>query len=98
MASTDGKQKGQPPLLEPIMKVEVVMPEELMGEILGALSSRRGQIRGMEGRATMQVVRAYVLLGNMFGYATGLRSKAQGRAVYSTEFQHYQEVPKSLAD
>ncbi|HET9848819.1 MAG TPA: elongation factor G, partial [Candidatus Dormibacteraeota bacterium] len=86
MAAKDGMQKGQPTLLEPIMKVEVVMPEEFMGEILGDLSSRRGQILGMEGRATMQVVRAYVPLGNMFGYATDLRSKTQGRAVYSMEF------------
>jgi elongation factor G len=98
MAAKDGMQKGQPVLLEPIMKVEVVMPEEFMGEILGDLSSRRGQILGMEGRATMQVVRAYVPLGNMFGYATDLRSKTQGRAVYSMEFHHYQEVPKSIAD
>ena len=98
MATKDGMQKGQPTLLEPIMKVEVVMPEEFMGEILGDLSSRRGQILGMEGRATMQVVRAYVPLGNMFGYATDLRSKTQGRAVYSMEFHHYQEVPKSIAE
>jgi elongation factor G len=98
MAAKDGMQKGQPALLEPIMKVEVVMPEEFMGEILGDLSARRGQILGMEGRATMQVVRAYVPLGNMFGYATDLRSKTQGRAVYSMEFHHYQEVPKSIAD
>jgi elongation factor G len=98
MAAKDGMQKGQPTLLEPIMKVEVVMPEEFMGEILGDLSSRRGQILGMEGRATMQVVRAYVPLGNMFGYATDLRSKTQGRAVYSMEFHHYQEVPKSIAE
>ena len=97
-AAKDGMRKGQPALLEPIMKVEVVMPEEFMGEILGDLSSRRGQILGMEGRATMQVVRAYVPLGNMFGYATDLRSKTQGRAVYSMEFHHYQEVPKSIAE
>jgi elongation factor G len=98
MAAKDAMQKGQPALLEPIMKVEVVLPEEFMGEILGDLSSRRGQILGMEGRATMQVVRAYVPLGNMFGYATDLRSKTQGRAVYSMEFHHYQEVPKSIAE
>jgi len=98
MAAKDGMQKGQPALLEPVMKVEVVMPEEFMGEILGDLSSRRGQILGMEGRTTMQVVRANVPLGNMFGYATDLRSKTQGRAVYSMEFHHYQEVPKSIAE
>jgi elongation factor G len=98
MGVKDGLLKGQPTLLEPIMKVEVVMPEEFMGEILGDLNSRRGQILGMEGRATMQVVRAYVPLGNMFGYATDLRSKTQGRATYSMEFHHYQDVPKSIAD
>ncbi len=98
MAAKDGMQKGQPALLEPIMKVEVVMPEEFMGEILGDISSRRGQILGMEGRTTMQVVKAYVPLGNMFGYATDLRSKTQGRAVYSMEFHHYQDVPKSIAE
>ena len=98
MGVKDGLIKAQPTLLEPIMKVEVVMPEEFMGEILGDLSARRGQILGMEGRATMQVVRAYVPLGNMFGYATDLRSKTQGRAVYSMEFHHYQDVPKSIAE
>jgi len=98
MAAKDGMQKGQPALLEPVMKVEVVMPEEFMGEILGDLSSRRGQILGMEGRTTMQVIKAYVPLGNMFGYATDLRSKTQGRAVYSMEFHHYQDVPKSIAE
>ncbi|TMD12736.1 MAG: elongation factor G [Chloroflexi bacterium] len=94
----DGLLKAQPTLLEPVMKVEVVLPEEFMGDILGDLSARRGQILGMEGRATMQVVRAYVPLGNMFGYATDLRSRTQGRAVYSMEFHHYQDVPKSIAE
>jgi elongation factor G len=98
MGMKDGLLKAQPTLLEPVMKVEVVLPEEFMGDILGDLSSRRGQILGMEGRATMQVVRAYVPLGNMFGYATDLRSRTQGRAVYSMEFHHYQDVPKSIAD
>jgi elongation factor G len=98
MAAKDGMQKAQPALLEPIMKVEVVMPEEFMGDILGDLNARRGHILGMEGRATMQVVRAYVPLGNMFGYATELRSRTQGRATYSMEFHHYQEVPKSISE
>jgi elongation factor G len=98
MAAKDGMRKAQPALLEPIMRVEVVMPEEFMGDILGDLSARRGQILGMEGRATMQVVRAYVPLGNMFGYATELRSRTQGRATYSMEFHHYQEVPKSIGE
>jgi len=98
MAAKDGMRKAQPALLEPIMRVEVVMPEEFMGDIIGDLSARRGQILGMEGRATMQVVRAYVPLGNMFGYATELRSRTQGRATYSMEFHHYQEVPKSIGE
>jgi elongation factor G len=98
MAAKDGMRKAQPALLEPIMRVEVVMPEEFMGDILGDLGARRGQILGMEGRATMQVVRAYVPLGNMFGYATELRSRTQGRATYSMEFHHYQEVPKSIGE
>jgi len=98
MAAKNGMQKAQPVLLEPIMKVEVVMPEEFMGDILGDLSARRGSILGMEGRATMQVIRAYVPLGNMFGYATELRSRTQGRATYSMEFHHYQDVPKSISE
>jgi elongation factor G len=98
MAAKNGMQKAQPVLLEPIMKVEVVMPEEFMGDILGDLSARRGSILGMEGRATMQVIRAYVPLGNMFGYATDLRSRTQGRATYSMEFHHYQDVPKSISE
>ncbi len=98
MAVKDAFQRAHPTLLEPIMKVEVVMPEEFMGEILGDLNARRGTILGMEGRSTMQVVRAHVPLGNMFGYATQLRSMTQGRATYSMEFHHYQDVPKSVAD
>ncbi len=98
MAVKDGWARARPTLLEPIMKVEVVMPEEFMGEILGDLNARRGTILGMEGRATMQVVRAYVPLANMFGYATQLRSMTQGRASYSMEFHHYAEVPKTIAD
>jgi elongation factor G len=98
MAVKDAFRRAHPTLLEPIMKVEVVMPEEFMGEILGDLNARRGTILGMEGRSTMQVVRAHVPLGNMFGYATQLRSMTQGRATYSMEFHHYQDVPKSVAD
>src|SRR5437879_3401489 len=98
MAAQDGLRNAQPALLEPIMRVEVVMPEELMGDIIGDLSARRGQILGMEGRGTLQVVRADVPLGNMFGYATELRSRTQGRATYSMEFHHYQEVPKSIGE
>jgi elongation factor G len=98
MAFKDAFGRATPTLLEPIMQVEVVMPEEFMGEVLGDLNSRRGTILGMEGRGTSQVVRAQVPLGNMFGYATQMRSMSQGRATYSMEFHHYQDVPKSIAD
>ncbi len=98
MALKDAFPRAKPTLLEPIMRVEVVMPEEFMGEILGDLNSRRGTILGMEGRSTMQVVRADVPLANMFGYATQLRSMTQGRATYSMEFHHYQDVPRNVAD
>ncbi len=89
--------KAKPVILEPIMKVEVVMPEEFMGSVVGDISGRRGQIEGMEGRATSQVVRGFVPLANMFGYATDLRSMTSGRAAYSMEFDHYQEVPGNIA-
>jgi elongation factor G len=84
------------------MKVEVIMPEEFMGDVIGDLNSRRGHIEGMETRGTgeghrTQVVRAFVPLAEMFGYATDLRSMTQGRAVYSMEFSHYSEVPNSIA-
>jgi len=89
--------KAKPVILEPIMKVEVTMSEEFMGAVVGDLSGRRGHIEGMEGRAGSQVVRGYVPLANMFGYATDLRSMTSGRAAYSMEFDHYQEVPASIA-
>jgi elongation factor G len=98
MAVKDAVKKAKPVLLEPIMKVEVNMPEEFMGDVMGDLSSRRGHILGMEGRGKTQIVRAHVPLANMFGYATELRSMTQGRASYSMEFDHYQEVPKSVAE
>jgi elongation factor G len=98
MGVKDGLRRGNPVLLEPVMKVEVVMPEEFLGEIMGDLNSRRGQILGMEGRATMQAVRAHVPLASMFGYATDIRSMTQGRATYTMEFDHYQEVPASIAE
>jgi elongation factor G len=79
------------------MRVEVTMPEEFMGDVIGDLNSRRGQIEGMEARGTTQVVRAFVPLAQMFGYVTDLRSMTQGRATSSMEFSHYAEVPSSLA-
>ena len=98
MGFKDGMRKAKPALLEPIMKVDVPMPEEYMGEVMGDLSGRRGHILGMEGRGTTQIVHALVPLAAMFGYATELRSMTQGRAVYSMEFHHYLQLPSFLAD
>jgi elongation factor G len=98
MALKDGVRKGHPQILEPIMKVEVTAPEEYLGTVLGDLNSRRGRVEGMEARGNAQVVRAYVPLSNMFGYATDLRSSTQGRAAYSMEFDHYEALPRSIAD
>ncbi|HXI95265.1 MAG TPA: hypothetical protein VNG04_04005, partial [Candidatus Acidoferrum sp.] len=98
MAVKDAMHKAQPYLLEPIMKVDVVMPEEYLGDVMGDLSSRRGHILGMEGRGTSQNVKANVPLSEMFGYATELRSMTSGRATYSMEFSHYAEMPGNLAE
>jgi elongation factor G len=98
MAVKDGMQKAQPYLLEPNMRVDVVMPEEYLGDVMGDLASRRGHILGMEGRATSQNVKAHVPLAEMFGYATELRSMTSGRATYSMEFSHYAEMPGNLAE
>jgi elongation factor G len=98
MAVKDGMHKAQPYLLEPIMKVDVVMPEEYLGDVMGDLASRRGHILGMEGRGTSQNVKAHVPLAEMFGYATELRSMTSGRATYSMEFSHYAEMPGTLAE
>ena len=97
MAVKDAFSKADPAILEPIMKVEVLMPEEFMGDVIGDLNSRRGQIEGMDSRGTTQVVQAFVPLAEMFGYATDLRSETQGRASYSMELSHYAEVPGSIA-
>jgi elongation factor G len=98
MAFKDGCKKADPALLEPIMKVEVTVPEEYMGDVLGDINSRRGRVEGMEARNGAQVIRAFVPLSEMFGYATDLRSTTQGRAVYSMEMDHFEEVPKSIAE
>jgi len=98
MAIKDAMRKGDPTLLEPIMKVDVMMPEEHLGDVMGDLSSRRGHILGMEGKATSQAVQAHVPLAEMFGYATQLRSMTSGRATYSMEFDHYAELPPNLAE
>lgn len=96
MALKSGVQKASPVLLEPLMSVEVVTPDEFQGAVIGDLSSRRGQIQGMEVRGNAQVVRALVPLAEMFGYATDLRSATQGRATYSMQFDHYEQVPAAI--
>jgi len=98
MAFRDGAQKAKPVLLEPIMKVEVVTPDEYMGDVMGDLNRRRGLPKGMDDSPSGKVIRAEVPLAEMFGYATDLRSMSQGRATYSMEFQKYAEVPRTVAD
>jgi elongation factor G len=98
MAFKEGCRKAAPALLEPVMKVEVVLPEEYMGDVIGDLNSRRGRIEGMEARPGTQIIKAFVPLSSMFGYATDLRSRTQGRATYTMHFGHYEEVPKQIAD
>ena len=98
LAFQDAFKRAQPVLLEPIMKVEAVTPEQFMGDVVGDLSSKRGQIENMGERGQAKVVTAFVPLASMFGYATQLRSMTQGRGNYSMEFDHYQEIPKNVAD
>ena len=98
MAFKNGAEKAKPVLLEPYVKVEVTVPEEYMGDVIGDLNSRRGRIDGMEPRNGVQVINGYVPLSEMFGYSTDLRSKTQGRGNYSMEVSHYDEVPKNIAD
>ncbi|MDS1030415.1 elongation factor G [Bacillota bacterium LX-D] len=93
-----GAKKANPVILEPIMKIEVVVPDEYMGDVIGDINSRRGRIEGMEPRSGTQVIRGYVPLGEMFGYATDLRSRTQGRGVYTMQFSHYDEVPRNIAE
>ena len=97
MSLKDGVRRGRPQLLEPIMKVETVTPEDFLGPVLGDLNSRRGRVDGMEARGNAQVVRAFVPLATMFGYTTDLRSATQGRATSSMEFDHYEALPDALA-
>jgi elongation factor G len=98
MAFKEAARKADPVILEPIMEVEVVTPEEYMGDVMGDLSSRRGKIEGMTPRKDAQVIRAAVPLSEMFGYSTSLRSMTQGRAIYTMELSHYDETPRSVAD
>ena len=90
--------KCNPVILEPMMRVEVVIPEEYLGDIMGQITARRGRVEGMEARGNAQVVRSMVPLSEMFGYATALRSSTQGRGVFSMHFDHYEEVPKSVSE
>jgi elongation factor G len=98
IAFKDGALKADPVLLEPIMKVEVVTPEDYMGDVMGDLNRRRGLPQGMDDSPSGKVIRAEVPLAEMFGYATDLRSMSQGRATYSMEFAKYNEVPQNVAD
>jgi len=98
MAFKNAMAKANPVLLEPMMKVEVTVPEEYMGDVIGDINSRRGRMEGMEAVNGAQVIRAFVPLSEMFGYATSLRSRTQGRGVYSMVFDHYEEVPKSIQE
>jgi len=98
MAFKDAMRKSGPVLLEPIMKVDVTVPEEYMGDVIGDLNSRRGRIEGMEAQGNAQVIHGYVPLAEMFGYATDLRSNTQGRGVYAMEVHHYEPVPKSIQE
>ena len=98
MAFKEALQKASPCLMEPVMKVEVIIPEQYMGDVIGDISSRRGRIEGMEARLGEQSVHAFVPLSEMFGYATDLRSRTQGRGLFTMQFDHYEEVPKSVAE
>jgi elongation factor G len=97
MGFKQAARRAKPVLLEPIMEVEVVTPEDYMGDVIGDLSSRRGKVEGMEQRGASQVIRAQVPLAEMFGYATDLRSRTQGRATYTMQFHSYQQVPESIS-
>ena len=98
MAFKEAMQKASPVLLEPIMKVEVTMPEEYMGDVIGDLNSRRGRVEGMDDIGGGKIVKAYVPLAEMFGYATDLRSRTQGRGQYTMEPHSYVEIPKNIAE
>ena len=98
MAFKEGCKQAHSVLLEPIMKVEVTVPEEYMGDVIGDINARRGRMEGMEARGGDEIIRGFIPLSEMFGYATDLRSKTQGRGTYSMEPSHYEEVPKSILD
>ena len=98
LAFKDAASRAEPVLLEPLMEVEAVTPDDYMGDVIGDLNSRRGKITNLEQRAGSRVISAYVPLAEMFGYATQLRSMTQGRATYTMQFDHYDEVPRNVAE
>ena len=98
MAFKEGCRQAKSVILEPIMRVEITVPEEYMGDVIGDVNSRRGKMEGMEARSGMQIIRAFIPLAEMFGYATDLRSKTQGRGTYAMEPSHYEEVPRSILE
>ena len=98
MAFKNCAEKAKPVILEPIMKIEITVPEEYMGDVMGDLNSRRGRIEGMEAQSNSQIIRGFVPLSEMFGYATDLRSKTQGRGTYTMQSDHFEEVPKSISE
>ena len=98
MAFKDALKKADPCLMEPTMKVEVIIPEQYMGDVIGDITGRRGRIEGMEARMGEQSVHAFVPLSEMFGYATDLRSRTQGRGLFTMQFDHYEQVPKNIAE
>ena len=95
MAFKDGMAKASPVILEPIMKVEITVPEDYMGDVIGDLNSRRGKMEGMEAFQGSQIIRGFIPLSEMFGYATTLRSKTQGRGTYSMEPSHYEQIGRA---
>src|SRR5439155_5106595 len=97
MAFKEGMRRAKPKLLEPVMSVEVVTPEEYLGDVMGDLNSRRGHVLGLEPRGNAQTIKARVPLATMFGYATDLRSTTTGRATFTMQFDRYEEVPQSIA-
>jgi elongation factor G len=98
MALQEAARKAGVKLLEPVMAIEVTSPDDYMGEVIGDLNARRGKVEGMTQRGNSQVIKAMVPMAEMFGYATDLRSKTQGRATYSMQFDSYQDVPESIAE
>jgi elongation factor G len=98
MAFKEAARKAKPCLLEPIMNVEVSTPDDYMGDVMGDLSSRRGKLGGMEQKGNSQIIRAQVPLSEMFGYATDLRSRTQGRATYTMQFDSYQQMPSNVQE